>query len=283
VPGAARADEPVNVRWETLLPPIGAKSTKQVRSLPECRRVRLACVDRVIRGLRRRADAYGCDHRALFPRNYELLTIELRKWILRRGFYDDNRYLILQVVLFARFFHAAMDQWERDPAKVPGAWRVALEAWRQGDTFGVQDLLLGINAHVQRDMPYVVAILGLRMRDGRSRKPDHDRGNLVLDAGYEPIVEMVAERYDPSTSVFASPLHEGDDYFGLETVKLWREGVWRNAERLRGARSDAERAQVAQQIEQQAELTARSMAAERAPGYGKQRDAYCNSRLQPAK
>jgi hypothetical protein len=94
---------------------------------------------------------------------------------------------------------------------------------------------------------------------------------------------MVARDFDPSTSVFASPLHEGDDYFGLETVKLWREGVWRNAERLMNARSGAERAQVAQSIEQQAELTARSMAVERTPGYGARRDAYCNSRRQPAK
>jgi Family of unknown function (DUF5995) len=283
IPAAARADEPVQVRWETLLPPVGADSRHQVRSLPECRKVRLACIDRVARRLARRADAYGCDHRALFPRNYEMLTKVLRSYVARRDFFDDRRYLILQVVLFARLYHAAMDAWERDPAQVPGAWRVALEAWRQGDTFGVQDLLLGINAHVQRDMPFVVAALGMRFRDGRSRKPDHDRGNLVLDAAYEDIVDMVAREYDPTTGVFASPLHEGDDYFGLETVKLWREGVWRNAERLLNARTEAQRARVAAQIEQQAELSARSMAVERMPGHGARRDAYCNSRRQPAK
>ena len=44
-------------------------------------------------------------------------------------------------------------------------------------------MLLGINAHVQNDMPFVLAQLGLRDRKGQSRKPDHDNFNEVLDQG----------------------------------------------------------------------------------------------------
>jgi Family of unknown function (DUF5995) len=84
------------------------------------------------------------------------------------------------------------------------------------------------------------------------------------------------------TGVINSPLTPADDYAGIEMVRMWREGVWRNAERLLNARSDAERAQVAQSIETQAELSARMMA-EPTPGYGARRDAYCRSRTQPAK
>jgi hypothetical protein len=161
---------------------------------------------------------------------------------------------------------------------VPGAWRVALEAWQKGDTVGIQDLLLGINAHVQRDMPFVVAAAGV----GPKRKADHDRMNLVLDDAYESIVRMVGERYDPSTDVLAPSFLPTDDYMGLEMVKGWREGVWRNAERLLDAKTEGERAQVAESIEDNAEAQARLMAVPQ-PGYGPQRDAYCKSKLQPAK
>ena len=42
-------------------------------------------------------------------------------------------------------------------------------------------MLLGINAHVQNDMPFVIAALGLRNKKGGSRKPEHDLVNEVLE------------------------------------------------------------------------------------------------------
>jgi hypothetical protein len=54
-------------------------------------------------------------------------------------------------------------------------------------------MLLGINAHVQNDMPFVIAALGVRQPDGTSRKPDHDLVNEVLNRGYEPVVEASTE------------------------------------------------------------------------------------------
>ena len=58
-------------------------------------------------------------------------------------------------------------------------------------------LLLGINAHVQNDMPFVLAALGLRARDGGSRKEDHDAINEVLDRSYPDVVNAVRDRFDP--------------------------------------------------------------------------------------
>jgi len=277
-PAVARAGEPVNVPWESLLPPLGKNVGALPRGLPECRHLRVACVERAARRFGRLADRYGCDHRAVFARNYQLLTQVLVRYLRTPGFFDDPRYIEFEAVLFERAYLAAMRIWDQDPMREPGAWSVALQAWRQGDTYGLQDLLLGINAHVQRDMPFVVAAAGV----GARRKPDHDRMNLVLDAAYESIVRMVGDDFDPSTTVLAPSFLPTDDYMGLELVKGWREGVWRNAERLLDAKTEAERQQVTAQIEQNAEAQARIMAIA-TPGWGAQRDAYCRSKLQPAK
>ena len=140
-------------------------------------------------------------------------------------------------------------------------------------------MLLGINAHVQNDMPFVVAALGQHTRAGASRKPDHDRVNEILNAAYEPVVEAVARRYDPLITTTNASWSPVDDIAGMEVVKTWREGVWRNAERLLNAHSDAERAQVANEIETNAATWARMMAAPQQPGYRATRDAYCRSKL----
>jgi hypothetical protein len=94
-------------------------------------------------------------------------------------------------------------------------------------------------------------------------------------------VREVARRYDPLTAWETYNLSPATDLFGVELVKLWREGVWRNAERLVNAKSDAERAQVAEQIHQQAAITADSIQAstQGPPGYRAQRDAYCKDQI----
>jgi hypothetical protein len=66
-----------------------------------------------------------------------------------------------------------------------------------------------------------------------------------------------------------------DDIGGLEMVKGWREGVWRNAERLLAARTALARRRVTDSIETNAATWARLIAAGEVPGYRARRDAYC--------
>jgi hypothetical protein len=64
---------------------------------------------------------------------------------------------------------------------------------------------------------------------------------------------------------------------GLELVKGWREGVWRNAERLLEAKTPAERREVGESIETNAAAWAGLIAGGEMgpPGYRAQRDQFC--------
>jgi hypothetical protein len=262
--------------WPNLLPPAPSPANVQPGPVPGCRKARMSCIDRVIRRLRARRDRLGCDHRAVFANTYLLLTQEIKRTMQRNPrFFSDNRWLIYLDVTFANFYFALYEK----GAQLPEAWQVAFDTAASGDQNAAQDMLLGINAHVQRDMPYVMASVGLRKPDGTSRKPDHDAGNRILAAGYERIVRDAERRYDPFIAISNSSATPLDDFAGLEMVKGWREGVWRNAERLLNVRTDAERALVAQSIEANAAHWARMIAAPPGPpGYRAQRDAYCRGK-----
>ncbi len=262
---AAQAAEPVHVHWESLLPQLVMRGDGPGR-LAECGRISIRCVDKVAAQLHARSAALGCDHRAIFPEIYARLTEQLRKAIATQGFFTSRRFLEQEVVLFKRFLDRSFDG-----VFVPKAWQIAFDAWKQGDTVGVQDLLLGINAHVQRDMPYVVAAMGL------GAKADHDKVNEVLDAAFRPIVQEVTDRYDPLTQ-FAVSLEPFTDVMGIELVREWREGVWRNAEALTAAKGDPRALSlVEQEIENNAAVTEQFIATSRYPGYGPTRDAYCRA------
>lgn len=67
--------------------------------------------------------------------------------------------------------------------------------------------------------------LGLRMPDGRSRKPDHDRVNVVLSRAYDRIVPAIAERYDPFMTTADARPSPVDDIAAQNMVAGWRENV----------------------------------------------------------
>ena len=280
VGASARGSEhPANVHWEQFLPALPSPTEIQPRSVPYCRKPTIRCIDVEVTRLRARQQTWGCDHRAVFATTYLELTKTLRRVLRERpDFLRYPKYLYVEDALFANvYFNAIRDARRGKP--VPEAWRIAFDAAKSKDLNAAQDMLLGINAHVQNDMPFVLAALGLRTRGGESRKPDHDAINDVLDRSYENVVHAVRDRFDPQVGLTNSDSTPLDDVAGLELVKGWRELVWRNAERLLNAEDDAERRQVAEQIRDNAANWARGIAAVEQNGYRTTRDAYCRDKL----
>jgi hypothetical protein len=117
-----------------------------------------------------------------------------------------------------------------------------------------------MNAHVNRDLPFVLAAIGLSMPDGSSRKPDHDQINIMLNHVVEPLVGELGARFDPSIAIGPTPFGVG--FTGLmQTLVVWRELAWRNAELLVAAPNAAARDVVAAGIEASAEKTANALMA----------------------
>ncbi|HYH59901.1 MAG TPA: DUF5995 family protein [Thermoleophilaceae bacterium] len=278
--GAARgSDHPANVHWERFLPALPSPSEIQPHGVPHCRRATIRCIDVEIRRLRRLRDELGCDHRAVFATTYLELTKTLREVLEEEPeFLRYPRYLYVEDALFANVYFRSVRRDARGKP-VPPAWRIAFDAARTKELNGAQDMLLGINAHVQNDMPFVLAALGLRARSGESRKVDHDAINDVLDRSYKGVVAAVRDRYDAQVGTTNSELLPADDVLGLEMVKGWRELVWRNAERLVNAEDAAERRRVADQIKANAAAWARGFAAVEQPGHRDRRAAHCRDRL----
>ena len=265
-----------NTNWTALLPPAPDTPTDvQPGPVPYCESPSISCIDTEIDRMTELRDRLGCDHRGVFATTYLTLTRVMRGMLdTDPGLVQDRNYLYTEDALFADFYFDTVHAWEHgDP--VPPAWRIAFQQAASGQITGAQEMLLGINAHVQNDMPFVIAALGARSPDGASRKPDHDAINEVLNRAYEPVVTAIRQRYDPSIGVTNPDLVTVDDIGGLEAVRVWRELVWRNAERLLKAKTDGQREAITKQIQTNAALWAQSIAAVQVPGIRASRDAYC--------
>jgi hypothetical protein len=273
--GAKRKHPKFVVGKNNLVAPLVIPANPRPGPVPHCHKLRLKCVRNALRRLRTRESDLGCDHRAVFATTYRVLTEALLKTMRDNpAFFRFPRYFFAEDALFAGVYIANGRAWNRG-RRVSPAWQIAFSQAADGDLNAAQDMLLGINAHVQNDMPFVLASLSTHTRKGYSRKADHDKANDVLASAYERVVSEVKARYDPVVELTNSPLTPLDDAAGLELVKQWRETVWTNANRLLAAKTPAEKAQVITDIEDNAADWAQMIAAVPSPGYRAQRDAYC--------
>ena len=196
---------------------------------------------------------------------------------IHAGLFRDPKWLQNEDRVFARMYFNTYDNYEAGRLdQVPVAWRLAFDSAKKREMGALGDFLMAMNAHINRDMPYMLAGTGIRNPDGTSRKPDHDVWNKPLAALYQPVLREVAERFDPTADdIDAGPI---DNEMAFAILESWREGVWRNAERLTNARTEQERRQVAASIEAFAATTGRTIRTmERyPPGQDtRARDAWC--------
>src|SRR4051812_23856692 len=266
VPGAASAEDAPYVGWSGLLP--GLATRFEPSSENDCTAGRTRCVDAAIREMRRRFDplAASCDHDSIFALSYLRTTEEYRRTIEDPTFFQDTPFVNHEDAVFASYYFDAVDNWRagrRDA--VPRAWAIAFQAAADRAMPAGGDLSLGINAHVQRDLPFVLAGIGLVKPDGSSRKVDHDRVNEFLNRVTDDLYAEIARRFDPTIDDNDLP-GSVDDTTIFQIIPTWREIAWRNAERLVSAGSDEERAKVAASIEAYAASQARGIRL--AQGYG---------------
>ena len=274
-PPPARAQEAPFLDWNPLLP--GFATPYRPSRERDCLDGSNDCIEETLTEMYRRFDRrYAtCDHNSAFGITYIRVTEAIRLAVLRR-FYAEPRFLNHEDKVFARMYFGAFDAWERgDRGRVPPAWLAALDAGRDRSVSGQGNLLMSMNAHINRDMPFLLDALGLTDPRGGSRKPDHDRGNKVLAPLYDDVLKELAARYDPTVDDFDAPGTLYDDTAIFQILQGWREGVWRNAELLGAAETLGQRRAAAEYIENYALAQARMIQSGTAISDSSARDAHC--------
>jgi hypothetical protein len=258
--GAVAHADPIYLPWQSLLP--GLLDQYVPDSTNDCVAGKPDCADAIVDEMTRRFGLLGptCDHQSVFSLAY-LRTTQTFRWAQAQpGYFQDPGYVNHEAAVFAKYYFSAYDNWKAgNRSLVPQAWLIALDNAGSRRTTGTGDLLLGMNAHISRDLPFVLASIGLATPDGQSRKPDHDKVDQFLNAVTEPMIDELIARLDSSIINLTTPYGVG--YAGLfQLITAWRELAWHNAELLVAAPTPEARAIVATAIEAQATTEATTLA-----------------------
>jgi hypothetical protein len=280
-PGAARSTGTDLVPWPQQLPPADVPNEVQAHGVEHCRHAAVRCVVGLEHRLERQFSRFdaACDHRAVISYSYLQITRGLLADLQgpRDGaLVAHRRWMEYLITNFSNRYFRAFHRYARGRPLTP-AWRITFETAAHGDAQAGQEVLLFSNAHVQHDLPFAYAKLGIETRSGRSRKPDHDAVNEVNARVFDGIEKYIAAHYDPSFSLIDIPFVPVEEVGALEVVKSWREQAWRSAERLLSAGSPAERAAVAARIRESSTRWAEIISSGGMPGWRETRDEYCRS------
>jgi hypothetical protein len=128
-----------------------------------------------------------------FAALYRQVTLEVQRGI-ERGFFDNGPRMERFDTVFANRYLAALDAWQSGSTPTR-SWKVAFTAMEQPQEIILQDLLVGMNAHINLDLGIAAAQI-CPGDEIQSLQGDFDKINQVL-AALTSGVETVIGRFSP--------------------------------------------------------------------------------------
>ncbi len=199
-------------------------------------------LDEALACMRKALDYYHerSDHRAIFLRAYYIITVEVYAAVNQLGDYRDQiffdpRWVDALVGKFSSLYFRSLTTFERDLG-AERAWKLAHKTATERSSTVAQDLVLGLNAHINYDLAYAI-YLNLREHNDQSnhlllprRKFDHDQINNILVRCTPKIAETLTRDYGGGGIVLVSRVMQNLDELLTESgLKYYRERVWWNA------------------------------------------------------
>jgi hypothetical protein len=200
------------------------------------------------------------DRRCIFLTLYRVVSSEMRRQVAA-GAFDDPEWVHRYAVAFANLYREAFDAFEAgQPARVPRAWRLCFDAAASRRTLVLQDVFLGVNAHVNHDLAY--ALFGVSIDPDRARRyRDHAAVNRVLGSVTERATTQLASLYAPGLTGLDDCAGELDELISLFSLEVARESAWESALGLANARGELERGLVMKLIGSRAAVMSRLLLA----------------------
>src|SRR4051812_34708629 len=216
-------------------------------------------VDDVLTGLTAVAEQFlaAGDRRSIFVEAYILITQELRKRILAGGAFENGDWVASYLIRFGELYRVALVAYEtKDEANLPRAWKIAFDTAAKGDAVMLQHLLLGINAHINHDLPNALSTVGIDPDRARAKR-DHDAVNAALRTATDPVKEKMFTLYAPALGLLDRLVGPFDDEVTNWSFHKAREAAWDAGVSLVNARDPGEHVRTEEHIDNGAAVLAR--------------------------
>lgn len=207
------------------------------------------------------------DRREIFLSCYAMMTDHMQTAI-EEGQFEDNQWVSGLLHRFAGYYFNALAAYDHDPSSAPTVWQIAFNASQLPHTHVLQNLGLGVNAHINFDLVFALSDMlapewpDLSLDQRQSRYRDHCRVNAIIHQTIDAVQDQVVDRYDAAMELADKLMGPLDEWFTSRLITDWREQVWKNATHLIQSQVESERQLVQEEVERRALERARSILGE---------------------
>lgn len=210
------------------------------------------------------------DRRADFLSCYRLMTSNMLTAI-DAGEFHDSTWVTALLHHFAEYYFVALEDYERGSSGTAAIWRLTFDAAAQGEVMVLQNLLLGINAHINYDLVLALVDLlepewiALTPQLRQRRYEDHCHVNTIIGQTVDSVQEQVVDPVSPAMGLVDDLLGPVDEWIASRMIAGWREAVWNAAVQILDCHHREERETLRVQIEVDALRRARTIARSQDP------------------
>ncbi|HVN53863.1 MAG TPA: DUF5995 family protein [Anaerolineaceae bacterium] len=194
------------------------------------------------------------DRRLIFLTCYLMMTQNVLLAI-DTGEFEDGEWVARLMETFASHYFKALDAYQDQVPTTPQVWKIAFNAVKNSHVNSLQNMVLGVNAHINYDL--VLALSEVLEREWAELTPegrqiryrDHNRVNHVIHQTIDAVQDQVIGRYDPEFSVLDKLVGPLDEWMTTLLISDWREEVWRHATSLLNEPDSTSRQGIMHQVE----------------------------------
>jgi hypothetical protein len=236
---------PVTAAWADIADGLDAPVT-DINATP-CHRGEPSCLAAVVAEMEARLAARPCAHTAPFAFTYLEMTRGVAQEIAS---FDDTAIISIVDARFAQQYFDAFDNWQANRVDdVPAAWQMAFATSDRQQSSAALDLILGMNAHISRDLAYIVAASVASDPNLREQTKDYLRVNDVIASVKSPMLANAADRFDPSLFLLDTELTADGAPDPVTLISDWRAFSFDLGLRLATAETSEDQAAVIAEIE----------------------------------
>ncbi|NUQ22589.1 MAG: hypothetical protein HUU34_01455 [Saprospiraceae bacterium] len=194
------------------------------------------------------------DRRYIFLRCYSMMSANMPVAI-QEGRFAHPSWVATLMLRFADYYFDALAQYDQNPAHAPAVWRQAHDAAKAQGTHVMQNLLLGVNAHINYDLPLALYDClrsdwaGLDETQKRLRQNDHETVNQIIGDTIDAVQDTVVEPLSPAMALVDRLMGRMDEWLLSQLITAWRHDVWNVALQLLAASDESQRHQIKKEQE----------------------------------
>ncbi len=246
LPGLAPArGTPLTAAWANIVDQLDAPVTDKTAT--PCHRGEARCLAAVVTEMEARLAAYPCAHTAPFAFTYLEMTRGVAQEVT---LFDYPAIISIVDARFAQQYFDAFDNWRAGRIDdVPAAWQMAFATADRQQSSAALDLILGMNAHISRDLAYIVAAQVANDPNLREQPDDYLRVNGVIANVKSEMLANAADRFDPSLFLLNTELTAEGAPDPVTLISDWRAFSFDLGLRLAAAETSEDQAAVIAEIE----------------------------------